>query len=174
MVLLIRYHKSPFIKPIYTFIPKSIDDSYIRHVKERSMKIKRSKKGFTLLELLIVVIIMGILATVAIPQFTTFVDRAGAAEAIHVIGAIRTAIALEAAETTGTSIAAMADDTAIESTLNIDLGNPASFDFSTTAITVAGRVVTAGTVTATETGGTRTVTYDLSNNTWGGDHPGKP
>ncbi len=53
---------------------------------------KRTKgSGFTLLELLIVVIIVGILATFAIPQFLGFVDRSREGEATNLISSILTA-----------------------------------------------------------------------------------
>lgn len=47
------------------------------------------RKGFTLLELLIVVIIVGILATLAIPNFIRAAERAKWAEAKSVLGAMR-------------------------------------------------------------------------------------
>ena len=49
------------------------------------------KKGFTLIEVLIVVIILGILATIAIPQFAKTVERSRNGEATTIIGAIQTA-----------------------------------------------------------------------------------
>lgn len=52
------------------------------------------KKGFTLIEVLIVVIILGILATLAIPQFGKMVKRARLAEAWAGLGGIRTAQAV--------------------------------------------------------------------------------
>ena len=50
-----------------------------------------SKSGFTLLELLIVVIIVSILAAVALPQFGKVMEKSRAAEGVAILGAIRTA-----------------------------------------------------------------------------------
>jgi len=50
------------------------------------------KKGFTLLEVLIVVIIIGILATIALPQYTATIEKARSGEAIINVGSIRVAL----------------------------------------------------------------------------------
>jgi len=50
------------------------------------------KKGFTLLELLIVVLIIGILASMAIPQYQKTIMRSKAAEALTNLAALRTSM----------------------------------------------------------------------------------
>lgn len=47
------------------------------------------KKGFTLIEVLIVVVIIGVLAALVVPRMTAQVDRAKGAEALQMIGAIK-------------------------------------------------------------------------------------
>ncbi len=59
----------------------------------------KGAKGFTLLELLLVVIVVGILAALALPQYTNFAEKARAAEALSTMGAIRTAEELYKLET---------------------------------------------------------------------------
>ena len=62
------------------------------------LKLFRDQKGFTLVELMIVVVIIGVLAAVAIPMYTGSVKRAKASEAVTALGSIRSAMRVYHAE----------------------------------------------------------------------------
>jgi type IV pilus assembly protein PilA len=69
---------------------KANGESEVSQQRRVIMKVLRSSKGFTLIELMIVVAIIGILAAIAIPNFLQYQLKSKQAEAKTNLGAIRT------------------------------------------------------------------------------------
>jgi type IV pilus assembly protein PilA len=117
---------------------------------------KKLQQGFTLIELMIVVAIIGILAAIAIPAYQDYTQRAQMGEAFTIVATAKTAIA-EYYQTNG----AWPDGTAIAD-LNLDVASPAGKYVDTVTVEDGTGVITAtmqaAGVVGADIGGT-TVTF---------------
>ncbi|MDL2358452.1 MAG: prepilin-type N-terminal cleavage/methylation domain-containing protein [Pseudomonadota bacterium] len=99
--------------------------------------VKKAQAGFTLIELMIVVAIIGILAAVAIPAYQDYIKKAKFANVISATAAVKTAMA-ECLQTNGTLAAC---DTAAK--LNVTLPAAADTNLSSITIEAATAIITA-------------------------------
>lgn len=118
---------------------------------------KQAQKGFTLIELMIVIAIIGILAAVALPAYQTYTKKAKFSEVIAAVAPYKIAIdlAIQKGDCQGTALTALGQLDAAA------CGIPASAGASGVITSV---VVADGVITATGTSEVDSSTYVLTPN----------
>jgi len=117
----------------------------------KQMQTKKAEGGFTLIELMIVVAIIGILAAVAIPQYSNYTIKAKIASVLSSVASIKTAVGVCAQENGG----ALANCSSGEN------GIPATFatkEITSVAVDAGGIVITLADGIGTDVTGTITMT----------------
>lgn len=118
----------------------------------------KAQKGFTLIELMIVVAIVGILAAVAIPSYQNYTRRAAYTEVLTAMASVKTAIGVclsQAAAVTECDTAVEVGIAALPTNSNVGVVNTITIAGNTAAITATPNavrgIVPADTCTLTPT-----------------------
>lgn len=130
---------------------------------DKMKKILCSRKGFTLLELIVVIIIVGILASIAVPLYLHYTEISKVREALGMMKAIITSQKVEKMKTLNYYTATGDTTSAIFLQKGIDIRDSVYFFYETTFD--ADTFTITATATA-ESGITGTISYDSATNSW--------
>ncbi len=126
------------------------------------------KKGFSLIELIIVIVIIGILATFAVPLYLKSTERAKEAKARHALGIIARAEKMYRSNNDQyLDFAVGGADTALGAYIELaDIDTDIDWTYAVSGSTEIGFLITADRTNGSNTG--ETITFDQAG-TWGGD-----
>jgi prepilin-type N-terminal cleavage/methylation domain-containing protein len=118
---------------------------------------KQQQRGFTLIELVMVIVILGILAAVAIPRFTDLRADASQAAVLGVAGSLSSASAVNFAARTANSSNGVAITNCTSVASALQGGLPTGYSIDSVSISANGTATC--TVTATDGGTTKTASF---------------
>lgn len=125
-------------------------------MRTRSLQPLRAQAGFTLIELVMVIVILAVLAAVAIPKFVDLGTDAKAAALSSVAGSLTTAAAINYASRKASpgnaSTAAVTNCTDVNNLLQSPLATTGSNGYTFTAAAIAAGTTATCTVTQTSSG----------------------
>jgi type IV pilus assembly protein PilA len=130
------------------------------HIFLGEKRMKQFQKGFTLIELMIVVAIIGILAAIAIPAYTDYITRSKWSDTVSSVASIKTGLA-ECLDDNGGLAGAGSCDDVVDDDLN-QYGIPDEADNGTTFSTKYNAIVS---VTAAPDAGSVGIRLDASGST---------
>ena len=128
----------------------------------KSMKmVKKAQAGFTLIELMIVVAIIGILAAVAIPAYSDYTVKAKVANALSAAGSLKTAVALCAQEAGDVATCATGTTSipGFTATKEVTAGQVNANGVIVLTLADIGKLTATKTITMTPTLGTTSLTW---------------
>lgn len=113
----------------------------MRSLRRQKMELKNNKSGFTLLEIIIVIIIVGVLASLALPRFFSTVEFSRSTEALNNLGVLRQAFERCYLSRSGTYVGCTMG--------NIDVDDPGTAPGTHFTYSISGASATGYTIQAT-------------------------